>query len=50
MPVAGKRLANGLNLVRIESYIQEIVLGAVLVLAVVADQFRLRFLGQFKAD
>lgn len=33
---------NGMNLARIESYLQTVVLGTLLILAVVADQFRLR--------
>lgn len=35
---------NGMNLARIESYLQTVVLGALLILAVVADQVRLRYL------
>lgn len=34
---------NGMNLARIESYLQIVVIGALLILAVVADQFRLRY-------
>lgn len=37
-------LMNGMNLVRIESYVQEIVIGFVLVLAIVMDQLRLRYM------
>jgi ribose/xylose/arabinose/galactoside ABC-type transport system permease subunit len=33
---------NGMNLARIESYLQVVVLGALLILAVIADQIRLR--------
>ncbi|MCT8971323.1 ABC transporter permease [Microbaculum marinisediminis] len=35
---------NGMNLARIESYLQMVVLGALLILAVIADQIRLRYL------
>ncbi len=35
---------NGMNLARIESYLQIVVLGALLILAVIADQFRLRYI------
>lgn len=35
---------NGMNLARIESYLQTVVLGVLLILAVVADQVRLRYL------
>ncbi len=35
---------NGMNLARIESYLQTVVLGALLILAVVADQLRLRYI------
>ena len=34
---------NGMNLARIESYLQIVVIGALLILAVVADQLRLRY-------
>lgn len=34
---------NGMNLARIESYLQTVVLGVLLILAVVADQMRLRY-------
>ncbi|MEA2783231.1 MAG: ribose transport system permease protein [Rhodospirillaceae bacterium] len=36
-------LTNGMNLIRIESYAQQIVIGFVLVLAIVVDQLRLRY-------
>lgn len=36
-------IQNGMNLARIESYLQLVVIGALLILAVVADQFRLRY-------
>ncbi len=35
---------NGMNLARIESYLQIVVLGALLILAVIADQLRLRYI------
>jgi len=35
---------NGMNLARIESYLQTVVLGVLLILAVVADQLRLRYI------
>lgn len=35
---------NGMNLARIESYLQTVVLGILLILAVVADQLRLRYI------
>ena len=34
---------NGMNLARMESYLQTVVLGALLILAVIADQIRLRY-------
>jgi ribose transport system permease protein len=39
---------NGMNLARIESYLQTVVLGALLILAVVADQIRLRYVATLK--
>jgi ribose transport system permease protein len=36
-------LTNGMNLVRIESYVQQVVIGTVLILAIVVDQIRLRY-------
>ena len=41
-------IQNGMNLARIESYLQTVVLGALLILAVVADQIRLRFVASLK--
>lgn len=38
-------LTNGMNLIRIESYVQQIVIGFVLILAIVVDQIRLRHVG-----
>ncbi len=40
---------NGMNLARIESYLQTVVLGALLILAVIADQVRLRFVASLSA-
>ena len=37
-------IENGMNLARIESYLQMVVIGALLVLAVIADQLRLRLI------
>lgn len=37
-------LTNGMNLIRVESYVQQIVLGAVLILSLVADQLRIKLL------
>jgi ribose transport system permease protein len=37
-------IQNGMNLARIESYLQTVVIGMLLILAVVADQFRLRYI------
>ncbi|SMF56638.1 monosaccharide ABC transporter membrane protein, CUT2 family [Tistlia consotensis] len=39
---------NGMNLARIESYLQTVVLGVLLILAVVADQLRLRYIADLK--
>ena len=39
---------NGMNLGRIESYLQTVVIGALLILAVVADQFRLRYIANLQ--
>ena len=33
-----------MNLARIESYLQTVVIGVLLILAVIADQFRLRIM------
>ena len=35
---------NGMNLARIESYLQTVVIGVLLIVAVVADQLRQRFI------
>lgn len=37
-------LTNGMNLIRVESYIQQIVLGIVLILSLVVDQLRIKLL------
>ena len=39
---------NGMNLARIESYLQIVVIGVLLILAVVADQFRLRVIASMQ--
>ncbi len=39
---------NGMNLARIESYLQTVVIGSLLILAVVADQFRLRYIANLQ--
>jgi ribose transport system permease protein len=43
-------LTNGMNLIRIESYVQQIVLGIVLILAIVIDQLRLRYGGHARTE
>ncbi|MBC6404354.1 MAG: ABC transporter permease [Rhodospirillales bacterium] len=39
---------NGMNLARIESYLQTVMLGGLLILAVIADQIRLRYVASLK--
>ena len=39
---------NGMNLARIESYLQTVVLGALLILAVIADQLRLKYVATLR--
>ena len=39
---------NGMNLARIDSYLQTVVIGILLILAVVADQFRLRIIAEMR--
>jgi ribose transport system permease protein len=39
---------NGMNLAQIESYLQTVVLGLLLILAVIADQLRLRVIAGMK--
>jgi ribose/xylose/arabinose/galactoside ABC-type transport system permease subunit len=41
-------IQNGMNLARIESYLQTVVIGILLILAVVADQFRLRYMASLR--
>jgi ribose/xylose/arabinose/galactoside ABC-type transport system permease subunit len=41
-------IQNGMNLARIESYLQTVVIGVLLILAVVADQFRLRYMASLR--
>ena len=41
-------IQNGMDLARIESYLQEVVIGALLILAVIADQLRYRLLVKLK--
>jgi ribose/xylose/arabinose/galactoside ABC-type transport system permease subunit len=39
---------NGMNLARIDSYLQTVVIGVLLILAVIADQFRLRYIANLQ--
>ena len=39
---------NGMNLARIESYLQTVVIGLLLIIAVIANQFRLRIMENIK--
>ena len=39
---------NGMNLAKIESYLQTVVLGTLLILAVIADQLRLRLIASMR--
>jgi len=39
---------NGMNLARIESYLQTVVIGALLIIAVIADQLRLRLMANLQ--
>jgi ribose transport system permease protein len=39
---------NGMNLARIDSYLQTVVIGILLILAVVADQFRLKLIAELR--
>ncbi len=41
-------IENGMNLARIESYLQTVVLGSLLIIAVIADQLRLRYVASLK--
>ena len=40
---------NGMNLARIESYLQTVVIGMLLILAVVADQIRQRLVAEIQS-
>ena len=42
-------LTNGMNLIRIESYVQQVMLGVVLILAIVVDRMRLRYMASLSA-
>jgi ribose transport system permease protein len=39
---------NGMNLAQINSYLQTVVIGVLLILAVVADQFRLKLIAELR--
>jgi len=39
-------LANGMNILRVQSYTQMVVLGGILILALACDRLRMRLLGQ----
>lgn len=41
-------IQNGMNLARIESYLQTVVIGALLIIAVIADQIRLRIMAEMQ--
>ncbi len=41
-------IQNGMNLARIESYLQTVVIGVLLILAVIADQFRQRYIARLQ--
>jgi ribose/xylose/arabinose/galactoside ABC-type transport system permease subunit len=41
-------IQNGMNLARIDSYLQTVVIGVLLILAVIADQFRLRYIANLQ--
>jgi ribose transport system permease protein len=41
-------IQNGMNLARIESYLQTVVIGVLLIVAVVADQFRQRYIANLQ--
>ena len=43
-------LTNGMNLVRIDGYLQQVVLGAVLIFAIIVDQTRLKYAGQLRVQ
>jgi ribose/xylose/arabinose/galactoside ABC-type transport system permease subunit len=39
---------NGMNLARIDSYLQTVAIGVILIAAVIADQIRLRYIADLK--
>lgn len=39
-------MTNGMNMLRVDSYVQQIVLGCLLILAVIVDQFRIKVMRQ----
>jgi ribose transport system permease protein len=41
-------IQNGMNLARIESYLQTVVIGVLLIVAVVADQLRQRYIANLQ--
>jgi ribose transport system permease protein len=43
-------LTNGMDLVRVNGYLQQVVLGIVLIVAIIVDQARLRYSGQVRAS
>ncbi len=43
-------MTNGMNLLRIDSYVQQIVLGLLLILAVVVDQLRIKLMRQERVE
>ena len=43
-------MTNGMNMLRIDSYVQQIVLGCLLIVAVVADQMRIKMLKQERIE
>lgn len=43
-------MTNGMNLLRIDSYYQQIVLGCLLIIAVVVDQFRIKMMRQERIE
>lgn len=43
-------LGNGMNILQVQSYAQMIVIGAILIIALLADQIRLRVVGQQRLD
>mgnify|MGYP000895375439 CR=1 FL=1 len=43
-------MTNGMNMLRVDSYVQQIVLGCLLILAVIVDQFRIKLMRQERYD